>query len=161
MRLPATPAGTAQWSWLATMLVTPPVQVVLWLLLMQGPREESPDVFMLLQLQAIVACGFGIIAGMLGTLVWPVTRRVITATVGRSWKVTLRVLYAGAIGALCGLFMAYHLPITSPYLVPFRPPTENMHILVPPIVTALIWAAFYMLIEYLAARRSKDQPGNS
>lgn len=161
MRLPVTPAGAARWSWLATMLVTPPVQVVLWLLLTPGPREELPDVLMLLQLQAVVACGFGIIAAMLGTLIWPITRRVIAATEDRSWKAALRFLYAGAIGALCGLFIAYHLPITSPGLVPFRPPTENMHVLVPPTATALIWAALYMLIEYLAGRRPKDQPGNS
>jgi hypothetical protein len=143
------------------MLVTPPVQVALWLLLTPGPREESPNVLLLLQGQAVMACGFGIIAAMLGMLIWPVTRRVIAATASGSWQMALRFLYAGAIGAACGLFMVCHLPIMLPGRVPFRPPTGSLHVLAPPTVTALIWAAWYMLIEYVACRGSSDQPGNS
>lgn len=154
MRLPTTPATMARWSWAATILMTPFVQVGLWLLLSPGGHEGARDILGLLQAQAIAASWFGIIAAMLGTLLWPVTRRVITATNNRPWKTLIRCLYAAGIGLACGLFIAYHLSILSPDLVPFRPPTQYLHVLVPPVATGLIWAVWYAMLEALARRRT-------
>jgi hypothetical protein len=126
-------------------------------LLWPNNLTEYPGYLRLVQNNALLLIWFAVIAAMVGMLTWPVTRRVLAATAGAWWGVLARLIYAGAIGCACGLFIAYHMPILSPEHVPWRPPTHHLNAIVPPIATALVWAVWYMLVEY-AARSGPQNP---